>query len=207
MAKRVYKPRAPGGLRAAVTRHSQRATAAAMAVLHEASRPWFLVQTRPSHEMQTQIAIERMDIPSILPLQARYRRENRHTSKGRRMVPALPRVLFIAPSTPGAWFPLFDRGHISGVMSVDGSPRPVEPREVAIFLERLDPTLIAPDAHQHMPTGREYAIGDHVEVLTGPFAGHMVEVTAIKGKRAEVLCEVLGAVRPIQVGLGDLAAA
>lgn len=200
------RPRPPKGITRMLAEQSAAASASGMYVLGTQDRPWFLVETPPARETQTLLAAQEVGASGILPVRTVYRRQRFKREKVRRTFPILPRALFLAPSSPRLWFDLFDQGLIQSVMSVNGMPRAIPRAELLDFLGRAVPELTAPNVHRFMPSRHEYSVGDHVEVLQGAFSGHTVEVTEIKGQHASVLCDVLGAMRPVTVRLDNLAA-
>jgi transcription antitermination factor NusG len=127
-------------------------------------------------------------------------------------VVALPGYVFAAvPSSGWCWLLRADIGparHVRAVLVEDGRPARVRVDQLDLLARRSADGSLGRPAHQRgMPRGREYAVGDRVEVLAGALAGWTCEVSALTGWSAEVVVPLMGGGARVHVALDQLAAA
>lgn len=150
---------------------------------------WYALYVRPQKEFVAQIILERYGVTTYVPVRRDWRRRNKYTKEKRlTSYPLAPRYVF-AGFPPGIplWFDLFNLPLISGVVGIDDVPMRLKTPDVVSLLRKHPNGVVAPKEQKHMQTGKEFAVGDNVEVVGGPFDGMKAPVTSIKGSRAKLV--------------------
>jgi transcription antitermination factor NusG len=102
----------------------------------------------------------------------------------------------------GQWAKVFRFRLVREVIGHNGRPMALPYKQVRSLLVRHSRgEFNAPDAQRWMQTYREFASGDRVEVLEGPFEGHVAEVTEIRGQQARMVLRLFGADRAVDIPL------
>lgn len=180
---------------------------------------WFALRVAPQKEYHAKLILESRGVECFVPTQQLYRRLNRYVRpKVLRNFPVLPGYVFAgfhAPSPP--WLHIFAIRPIKGVVGRDGKPWCLNSGvftgkiaadnptvKFATFLSsHADGDLMvkAPPEQRHMRTHREFAVGDMVQIMEGPFDGQFVQVSEITGKSAKVLMMLFGQQHDVAVRL------
>jgi transcription antitermination factor NusG len=169
-----------------------------------AGRQWFILRTVPREEMRATLILERQGAAVLYPRHAVFRRKNRYSkTKLGVLRPLLVRYLFVGFDGEPNWFRTLECTSIVGFVGLDGAPRQVAYERIAAFM-RGQRCLDAPDHHRHMITHKEFEVGDTVEVLDGPFAGHHVKVERLDGKNARAVLTLFGQERPLPMPVDNL---
>lgn len=171
---------------------------------------WYALRARPAAEGLVAGRLGSLGVPCALPVKIEYRRRSR-VAKTKEAVtrPVLTGYVFAAVS-PCAWGRVLGVRHVAGVLGVDGVPTRMRASQLAAFCRRSAAgAFSAPEHQRHMRTGREFAVGQVVEI-TGtrtPLDGSVVEVSSLRGEVARVVMQMLGCTREIDVRVDRLVAA
>lgn len=166
---------------------------------HAGSR-WYAVYTQPYRETRAESQLAAQGFHAFLP---RYRKTIRHARKLRTVsAPFFPRYLFVALDLErDAWRSVNGTFGVTSLVMGERFPRPV-PRGI---VENL---MAAADAQEHLQLGDNLQVGDHVRLLSGPFANLMGELARCDGAgRVRVLLQLMGGAVMVSVNRGDLMAA
>ncbi len=173
-----------------------------LAALH-----WFLVRVPSGKELAAERILDDDGQIVFVPVETRFRRVNRYAKKKRELrFPLVPGYLLVGflPDRH-RWADLFRFRLVTGVVGHDGNPLRIPFREVRRLLQRhCAGEFLAPSMQQFMRSGMEFSVGDKVEVLDGPFEGHIAEVASITGNVAEMVLNILGGQRRVQVKVSDI---
>jgi len=120
----------------------------------------------------------------------------------------MPGYVFLSSQGwPLEWHQVLGAHFVRRVISLDRDPIRLRIGEMDELQEREhDGEFIAWSAERHMRTNREFKIGDRVEIVIGPLTGRRAKVVEINDARANVLTEMLGQERFVEVGLEVLEA-
>lgn len=149
---------------------------------------------------------------TFLPTKGVYRFANRYAVarrvKDERPTPIYPGWLFVGIE-PGAnrWRELLDTPGVYGIVGSDGRPMRIPAARIAQLFGEYGLSARAEDRERFMRSRKEYAAGDSVRVLGGPFDGSVCKVSTIRGRDAEVILSLLGADRAVKVDAMMLEAA
>ena len=171
---------------------------------------WYALQVPPQKEFVAQVILERYGLPTYVPTRHEWRRRSKFSKeKELRSYAVAPRYVF-AGFRPGLplWFDLFNLPVISAVVGISGTPVQIPAPAMRALLRSTGSGLNSPAAHRFMHTHHEFAEGDLVEVIDGPFAGQTVPVKSIAGNKAKVALALFGGlVDELEVPLEILVAA
>lgn len=167
---------------------------------------WYCAFTPPGKEDAARYMLDERGYLCFRPVRKVHRYVNRHRKKKvEKFYPVLPRYLFVGVASPLDLEPLLFMDLIQGFLSQDGKKRELGQFEMKTLMQ-LNPE--APDYHAYMLTHQEYEPGDDVEILTGPYAGHLVTVDRIIGKkdnaRAQIRVNVFNREMEVLVPLDNL---
>lgn len=185
--------------------HARRLNRAARQRLTDPSLSWFVLFAPAGKEFAAQRVLEKRGIVSYLTLVRRWRRANRYVRQKERFAfPALPGMLFVGFSATPPWFDVFGLSVIHGALGIGDTPHPVSGKALDAFIDRNRSWFDVEDVQRFMRSRREFAVGDTVTIADGPFEGHVVDVRAIRGARAEILVDLLGGPHLVSVALDKL---
>lgn len=185
----------------------RRRRARASAALAPAGISWFVVRISGAEEFRAQRMLSRLGVWVFLPTETKWRRLNRYArDKQRRDYPLLARYLIVGLTEGGpGWLALFNTGLIRGIVCENGRPYRLYQEEVEALNEALDAgAYVAPASQRFMRTGGEFAAGDDVFIVEGPYEGRRVTVADIVGSAAKVPLAILGEKRLVDVPLDAL---
>lgn len=168
---------------------------------------WFLVCVPSGKEFTVERILDDNGVTVFVPVETRFRRRNRYAQRKTELkFPLVPGYVLVGfPPSSMDWASVFRFRIIAGVVGREGRPARIPRPEVTRLLTRhASGEFIAPKAQQWMQTHREFFEGDRVEVLEGPFEGHVFEVTQITGQHASMVVELLGGEQCVQVPLKSL---
>jgi transcription antitermination factor NusG len=173
--------------------------------------PWFALRVTPAAERLVADRLGALGIPTAVPLRIEMRRRSR-VAKIKEAVtfPVLAGYIFVGLPSAGLWRRVLGLRYVAGVLGVDGVPSRVEVSGLRSFCRRAAAgAFSAPVHHQHMRTGREFKVGERVEIIaTGtPLDGQVVEVAGLRGEVARVVMQMLGSSREVNVRVDRLVAA
>ena len=145
---------------------------------------WYVLTTEPRREYQVAHWLEAEDIPTLVPLETRWRLRDKRRGGGRPprvryQVPLLPRIV-IAGFDGAFRFEVMDSFFITGVLGIGGIPTPMRQGEA----ERLQ---AGSERLRRFAEPRALAVGGKA-VVTAPglHQGRIVEINSLVGKMAKL---------------------
>lgn len=179
-----------------------------MAGMNDEGRQWYVVNTYSGHENKVKENLEKrvesMGLQDLLfqiliPEHVETEiKDGKKINKTKNMFPGYVLVEMIM--TDEAWYVVRNTSGVTGFIGSSGGgakPFPLQKHELDPILKRMG-----------LSTGIEinYAVGDEVDVITGPFAGKSGKVESIDMERetAKVLVDFLGNLTPMEVELIQL---
>lgn len=173
---------------------------------------WFALQVPPQKEFAAQAILHKKGIDTYVPVRKEWRRRNKYSkAKELRSFPVAPRYVFAGfPSRVPLWFDLFSLPIITGVVGLNGTPKPIPYRHTEKapglrgIMDKWPNGIVAPKEQRFMQTHGEFEVGDSVEILSGPFEGQKVPVVEIKGGDALVHMMLFGSVQEVKMALENL---
>jgi transcription antitermination factor NusG len=172
--------------------------------LDVATLDWFLVRVLAGQEITARDILRAAGFGTCLPMQRKWQRANRyHKRREQREYAVLPGYLFAGMSalTPG-WPVLVEPRQVVSVVGLDGRPYRIAKVMIDAIVAQYD-SLYYPCPVVERPA-LDYAAGDLVQVIDGPFDRHVVKVERIGAKSATVLVKMFGRDMAVQVGLDAL---
>ena len=155
---------------------------------------WHLVLCRPNQHQLAERSLSRLDCEVFLP-----RQESRRHWRGRiiqELRPVFAGYLFVGtdPARP-IWQPIRRAHGVSRIIGFGAhGPAMVPARVVAGLMARCDADGVL------RPFQNEFAVGDAIRIVSGPFADFVTQVDKIDpDRRLHVLLDLLG--RPTRVVL------
>lgn len=173
----------------------------ALAALH-----WYGVTTRPGVEFAVEAMLENSGLVALVPMQRVFRKVNRYTKRKVSVpFPIMARYVIIGfRETELVWSGdtrAFEPPWRQRVLDLPIRVQPVgieaqqpwrmDGRKVAEFLKR-NGQITAADIERYMRTHKEFAEGDMVDIVEGPFSGYSGRVHLISGAEAKVLLPLFG---------------
>lgn len=179
-------------------------------ILRDAPRlVWFALLTPPGKEFVAQKILRRYGLRTFVPVRREYRRKNKFVKeKQLREYAIAPRYVF-AGFPPGVplWFELFRLHIITGVVGLSGEPTRLPAASMIKLITHTAHGVNAPAVQKFMRTHHEFAVGQTVEVLDGPFKDRKVPVVAIRGAKAAIMLELFGVQQEVDIAMDMLQAA
>lgn len=171
---------------------------------------WYVVNTYSGHENRVKENLERrvesMGIQDylfkILVAEEKEIEFNKNGKKVEKMRNLFPGYLFVEMiMTDEAWYVVRNTPGVTGFIGSSGGgakPFPVSPEEIESILRRIgksDKKLIV-----------DFAVGDHVKILSGPFSGleGVVDSMNDDAQTAMVLTILFGRETPTEISYADL---
>ena len=185
-------------------------------IIEIASRQsWFALQVSPQKEIVAQKILRRRGFKTFVPVKVEWRHSSPKAKRTRQ-----PKEPFSYPVAPRYVFVGIDRRRsdawnvlrlpcVQGVVGgLDGRPLQLVTKEMVRLIRRTATGINAPEAQKFMRTHHEFAVGDIVRVMDGPFEGLSVPVVEITGGLARLGLSLFGgAVDGVEVRLDWLEAA
>lgn len=158
---------------------------------------WFALRSRPNQMGSAVAFLLKNGVEAWFPTKRIYQRHRFRT--GQRIirdVPLAPGYVFAKfPGMP-FWDRLFDaypgKLYLGGVVGLDGVPKVIHEREMAEMAQL--PTRLE-EARTAQADARRVRQGDRATVVSGPFAGWVVDVADVTGGMADLVIPLLGARR------------
>lgn len=148
---------------------------------------WYILRAAPNSEVTAAVLLEGQGCTVILPREVISHQCNRYTKKKRWVFkPLMLGYLFVGFAAQPNWPRTLAWPCVGGVVAVQGAPMQVSFAALKAFI-RANPERKPKDQPNRMPTGREYDVGDEVEILDGPFSGQRAKVRKIRANVADVL--------------------
>lgn len=180
-------------------------------ILRDAPRLiWYALLVSPGKEFVAQKILRRYGLRTFVPVHNVWRRKNKFVPmKELKSYPVAPRYVFsgFEPGIP-LWFELFNLPIISGVVGLEAAaPTEIKADRMVKFIQHLGHGVNAPAVQKFMRTHHEFAVGQTVEVLDGPFKDRKVPVVAIRGAKAAIMLELFGVQQEVDIAMDMLQAA
>jgi transcription antitermination factor NusG len=151
-------------------------------------RTWYLVQVPSGRETLVADLMRSRHHEAIVPVVRCWRRPNRHThTKREREFTLMARYVILGfdPLGMSGFDDLRRYSFVHTVVSDANGYETIARAQLIEFVKLLGTSTWTVDqAQRFMRTGREFAVGDRVEVLDGSLAGWIVTVKAIEGGTA-----------------------
>lgn len=167
------------------------------------SKLWFAIRTAAQRERAVELVLSRKGYAVFLPLEfkTRYRGKSRGARKEHQIIalPLFPRYLFVGGEFN--WPELMSERHVVGVVGFNGRPAPIRDeemnrvREIASSLPTLEPKKRSP------------RVGDLVKINGGAFAGHVVKIEGLHGRKARIFMNLFGSRKVVEIDAANLEAA
>lgn len=155
-----------------------------------ATLTWFVLTARPRRELAAKDAVASLGVPAACPTRVILRRRSRSSKrKEPATYPIVPGYFFCAHPWCG-WTKVLSLRDVTGVLGADGVPERIRTAELGRLMRRSFGGAMA--AAEHWPVLKPVQPGDHAEVLRGPLAGQVVEVTSVHGPRAKIVSHLFG---------------
>jgi len=170
---------------------------------------WYCLVVAPQGDLLAQRILKDNGFHSFAPLDYRYRKMSKFSKKKLHVVaPAMPGYLFIGMKDGEEdWPTVMDLQPVVGVIGIRGCPVAVKGAEILEFLRSGADRWSVPKEHRFMQSNKEYEVGDSVEIVVGPFSGHVVTVQDIDGDKAHIELKIFGEARDMVVKVDGLAPA
>lgn len=165
-------------------------------------KTWYVLRVAPRKELETVVALKAKDLDAFCPVEMTVPGKNQYTKRRRQGVarPLLTRYAFVAFEGRPDWSLIFSVPSVQSVVGQDG-PIPISAEAMAKVFEMPSLAKSLAPAGQKRPRP-----GDTLTVKEGPLAGYVVKVDRIRGYRATVILEALGA-RSVTISVNSLGVA
>lgn len=170
---------------------------------------WYCLCVQPQREYVAEHVLRQLGIVAFVPTEMKHlrnprRRRRQNFKPKKRAYPMFgSRYLFVGYQDLLPAFELSQIHLITGFVAIDGRPA-VFPAEAIEHLARISKNVIhrrsTPNPHQ------AFVAGDRVEVMAGPFNGHVVEIGKVRGNLASFCLELFGKVHAVELPLECLSA-
>ena len=163
---------------------------------------WFAIRCAPQREIAVEAMLRRKGYDVFLPTEVKSRRVGGRIGKRKAVVyPMFSRYIFIGGSF--SWLHLMAERHVTGVVGCDCVPSPIKDEAI----EKLrNMSSAVPHIHSVNPH-RALRLGELAEIQVGPFAGQIVKIEGLHGRKASIFINLVGTQKEATINLGDLAAA
>lgn len=165
---------------------------------------WYALRTAPQKEYTAQMLLDRRGIRTFLPVETKWKRVSRH-KKEPISCPSYPRYLFVGAEKQFPWHDVLRMKGlpVTGVVTVNGLPAPIAPSAIE-KLAKLSGNCFRT---RETRVNKSFVPGDMVRVPETYFEDWSIPLISIKGKMADVLIDMLGEKRVVQVPVDRLEAA
>ena len=146
---------------------------------------WYLIQFKPNSHRLAERNLQRQGFETFLPMQKiTHRKVSRFVSDAK---PFFPGYMFVNVNSDLAPCRTINSTiGVSSLVSLEGIPKPLP-------LQLISGLMLRCDASSTMFPLNSFSEGDHVQMLTGPFANFIATVETIDPKqRIWVLMEFMG---------------
>ena len=163
---------------------------------------WFAIRCAPQREIAVEAMLRRKGYDVFLPIEVKSKKIGKSPKKYKAVVyPMFTRYLFVAAPVP--WLHLMAERHVTGVMGCDCVPSPIKDEAI----EKLrNMSSAVPHIHSVNPH-RALRLGELAEIQVGPFAGQIVKIEGLHGRKASIFINLFGTQKEATINLEDLEAA
>jgi transcription termination/antitermination protein NusG len=137
----------------------------------------------------------------FLPVRKVWQSTDRFSKKKELVTyPLLAGWMFVGWSAfESRWHELMSLGVVVGVMGTGGRPIRISEADMFRLMRRWGGGVLSPEFQRYMRRGKEFDLGDSVQVVAGALAGQEVRVVDISGPSARVVVDLLGSKTEVQV--------
>ena len=158
---------------------------------------WYLLQFKPNSYRIAERNLQRQGFETFLPMQKiTHRKGSRFVSD---VKPFFPGYMFVNVNSDLApWRTINSTMGVSSLVSLEREPKPLPLQLISGLMLRCDAsnTILPPNS---------FKVGDHVEMISGPFADFIAMVDMIDPKqRIWVLMEFMGQKTRMQIASDQL---
>lgn len=149
---------------------------------------WYAFRVEPQTERRVARHLRWQDMTAVVPVFRSWRLKNRYAkAKVQRERPIMPGYVWVGFDGNVPWWRLLGREDVFSVVSFSGLPAMLDASQVARMLSDERRGLYADsDDWRNMRSGREYKLGDLVEIETGPFTGFKGKVVDLTDTETEL---------------------
>lgn len=167
---------------------------------------WYVFTTNPNQEYAVAQWLEKNGLMTLTPLETRIKlrgkmRGGQKQPRDIYQVPLFPRLVLCGFNARPNWYSIMDHHHITGVLGINKEPMAMRKGEAERIRESSE-ALRVPTESKPLQIG-----GKALVVAPGLFVGHVVEITSLAGKFAEIKQNWFGQERTVKVKVDDLEAA
>lgn len=169
---------------------------------------WYALKVAPQKEGRVMDDLHDRDVTAYVPVRVEYRWRNKF-DKGKRekkqpfRFPAMRGYVFVNSDAPDFWAKLSQIENTLGVVGCFGKPLTI-PHAQLVHIAKCWPNgLQQPENTAYMQTGGEFAAGDEVVALAGPFADTKVTVVEVSGLKSTIRALMFGQMMDIEVRTMD----
>ncbi len=172
-----------------------------MAVGWRGDLQWFCLRVAQQKEQIAERLLRENGYHAFCPTEIKWKRRHRRMMRREPVTyPLLIRYIFLGWPQGQAvpWLEIFRFRVVLSVVGQSGQPLAIPAAQMQrVFVASQEPIAYKRSVNPH----RSLRVGDNVEVIGGGFAGHMTQLTEVRGKTGRIILELLGAVREIEVPL------
>lgn len=167
---------------------------------------WYAFRTEPQREYASQEIVNRHGFKAVVPYEWRSIRRSRHIKRrDAKPYPKFVGYIFIEVTHPPNWYQMFSMHCLKSVVGFDGRPTPIPQAAIDRLLLQQGESM--PHVLSRNTRRASVMPGDAVRVFEGPLKGYEGRVEEIRGAKARMFVEMLGARREIDVPIEALEAA
>lgn len=166
---------------------------------------WYVLRVPPQKEQRVADQLRRRGWDVFLPVEHRYRKKTRYCkSKVAIPYPLMPGyVLLGSPSMPVPWLRIFEHSDATSVIGYQGRPTQIQPAVIDRLLGLAKMShWDRPAWEKHMPTYREFGVGD--EVVPRMMPGQPFKVEAIRDKKVKLMLGLFGREHEVWVDIAQV---
>ncbi len=164
---------------------------------------FYAIVTAPQREraVEAMLFIKGYDV--FLPIEIKNKRVGHRSRKFVAVVyPMFVRYIFVGGKF--SWLDLMAERHVTGVVGFDGAPAAIGDAE----MQRLKAMSGSAIPYQlSLNPHRALRAGEMAEIGIGPFAGQIVKITGLHGRKARVFLNLFGSRKEVEIPVENLEAA
>ena len=169
---------------------------------------WYALNVEAQKEFTASLILRRRGFQTFLPTRTDFRKRTRYSDHKEEFSYALiPRFLFIGFGRDAVprWLDVFALQLVHGVIGRRGQPSIVPASGVVDLMDRWAANHFrAPECQKSMRSGKEFKIGDMVQVAEGPLKLHCARVENITKKAAIVVIDIFNSQQRAEIPLDIL---
>ncbi|MCP5099905.1 MAG: hypothetical protein GY943_30495 [Chloroflexi bacterium] len=176
---------------------------------------WYCLVVVGGREFFTQDLLRMRGLLTYVPVRKDWRHKNRYDkANGKKHLISYPQMTGyvlvgfaleqLSPEYIPHWLRLFQIPVILSVVGIAQRPIQLDRESLKRFASQHPNGMQAPLSSAHMRTHGEFKIGDMVRVCSGPFDGHIVPVTGIRGRKAKFEIELFGSIHEPEIDCFEL---